>query len=602
MRYLAAFLATLLASPLSATTYYVSPTGNDSNNGTSMSTPFQTIYHCTISEVAGDTCYLLTGNYIWGGAGTQTTIVEFGSAGTSGNPITLAGYPSAKAVLSGIPQYGVFVELNQDWVTLSNFTITNMDISTGAAINATNAHDTVSNLTLTNNWGLSLPSSASTFVLVTNTASYFSLLNSYLNGTGSVQCVSSSDTEATCDGQGDCVYIDGTNHVLISGDYFGNCGHAALDSVESGGVYPQYVIVQDSTIANAYAGGIYIHNGTTDALLQRNRIFNIGQMSQYGKSCMELAAVRIIARNNVCAFTAYSGSPAPWGGQNNNGTKAAALNDPSSPTYNIAEYDRYYNNTHYKNGGIALNWVVRNDPTQALLTNNVFRNNIFYHDNLGGPPPYITGTPDLYVDTSQITNGPDWTFPNNNTFDHNSLLPGSGTTGTNMFVWICSPTYGSCGSGSEYWTVPGIDSAFSSYFYGNVEYNPAFTDPDNSLNFTLQSSSPVRGIGAHLTTTTASGTTTTSVPVADTYWFSSGYGMIAGDTIVIGGTTTTVIQSISQGTPGTLTVSPAVSFASGASVDIPQILPTGYGSGTVPDLGAYPFGTQFNVQRTFIHH
>ena len=75
MRYLAAFLATLLASPLSATTYYVSPTGSDSNNGTSMSTPFQTIYHCTISEVAGDTCYLLTGNYIWGGAGTQTTYI-----------------------------------------------------------------------------------------------------------------------------------------------------------------------------------------------------------------------------------------------------------------------------------------------------------------------------------------------------------------------------------------------------------------------------------------------------------------------------------------------------------------------------------------------
>ena len=46
-----------------ATTYYVSPIGSDSYNGTSLSTPFKTIQKAANSARAGDTVFVKAGNY-----------------------------------------------------------------------------------------------------------------------------------------------------------------------------------------------------------------------------------------------------------------------------------------------------------------------------------------------------------------------------------------------------------------------------------------------------------------------------------------------------------------------------------------------------------
>jgi len=51
------------ATNLVATTYYVSPTGNDSNLG-SLSQPWRTITHAAQTVVAGDTVVVEDGTYV----------------------------------------------------------------------------------------------------------------------------------------------------------------------------------------------------------------------------------------------------------------------------------------------------------------------------------------------------------------------------------------------------------------------------------------------------------------------------------------------------------------------------------------------------------
>jgi len=87
---------TLLLSTLAqATIYYVSPTGNDNNNGTSQSTPWRTIdrvNQSTYSIQPGDQVLFqrggeYRGEIIWGVSGTSAAPVTYGAYGSGNAPI-----------------------------------------------------------------------------------------------------------------------------------------------------------------------------------------------------------------------------------------------------------------------------------------------------------------------------------------------------------------------------------------------------------------------------------------------------------------------------------------------------------------------------------
>jgi hypothetical protein len=71
-----------------ATTYYVSTTGSDSNNGTTITTPFLTIAKGITKAVAGDIIYVRSGTYAY------TTSITISKAGILGSLITLSAYPA----------------------------------------------------------------------------------------------------------------------------------------------------------------------------------------------------------------------------------------------------------------------------------------------------------------------------------------------------------------------------------------------------------------------------------------------------------------------------------------------------------------------------
>ncbi len=82
-----------------AATYYIAPSGSDSNNGTSPSSPWKTFSHALNSSRAwcGDTLVLLDGTY---GDGTGTGKIVFQGANCSqGNELKIMAQNSRQALI-----------------------------------------------------------------------------------------------------------------------------------------------------------------------------------------------------------------------------------------------------------------------------------------------------------------------------------------------------------------------------------------------------------------------------------------------------------------------------------------------------------------------
>lgn len=90
-------LAILFVLPLflHSTTYYISTTGNDANNGTSLATPWRTLQKIsTISPQPGDIFYIRAGVYNSGISGNPDFLWIINNFnGTAANPILISAYP-----------------------------------------------------------------------------------------------------------------------------------------------------------------------------------------------------------------------------------------------------------------------------------------------------------------------------------------------------------------------------------------------------------------------------------------------------------------------------------------------------------------------------
>jgi Right handed beta helix region len=89
------FLATEPPSPLSSSesVYYVAKNGDDSNSGTSLGAPFQTIQKCASVMIQGNTCYIRAGTY-------RETITPANS-GIPSAPIAFQPYDGESVTISG---------------------------------------------------------------------------------------------------------------------------------------------------------------------------------------------------------------------------------------------------------------------------------------------------------------------------------------------------------------------------------------------------------------------------------------------------------------------------------------------------------------------
>ncbi|MFN7140831.1 MAG: hypothetical protein ACK4UN_15965, partial [Limisphaerales bacterium] len=120
------FLAVGFVSDLDAATYYVSPTGNDSNNGLSSSSPWRTITKVNgINFAAGDRILFQ------GGATFSGSIsLDANDRGTSSNPIIVSSYGTGRATINSGNASG-FLAYNTAGVMVSQLNF----VGSGASVN-----------------------------------------------------------------------------------------------------------------------------------------------------------------------------------------------------------------------------------------------------------------------------------------------------------------------------------------------------------------------------------------------------------------------------------------------------------------------------------
>ena len=96
--------------------YYVSPSGNDSNNGTSPSTPWQSISKVRSTCLQPGDVVAFEGGQIFGG-----TYLDAACSGTSSSPVVITSYGSGRAILTG----GVWISGGRHDIVFDNLEMTN---------------------------------------------------------------------------------------------------------------------------------------------------------------------------------------------------------------------------------------------------------------------------------------------------------------------------------------------------------------------------------------------------------------------------------------------------------------------------------------------
>jgi len=338
-------MLTLFGSPLWSTTYYVSPTGNDSNDGLGIGdgNAWLTIGKANTVLTAGDTVEILAGTYT-----TISNQINPDNFGTSGNPITFINYDS------GVVNLTVAANVNirgNSYITIDGLNFSNQSGSWVSMREAsTMEYNIIQNCTFDEvavNWaGIDMGESGAT-------CRYNKILNNTFNG------VCNPD---------DLIYFrGGCTYNLIQGNTFAY--YAAHVSMESQSSTNNYNIFKDNIIYNYYHTGINLYTNSHYALIEGNTIYDCGK-DHADNACgtqsdrdlafqyhpgLQLGSSYLIIRRNE-----FHG--------NGNAIGHQSKDDNTVLTQHCRMYHNVFHDNYY---GFYANTV-------GSVTDNIYKNNVFY--------------------------------------------------------------------------------------------------------------------------------------------------------------------------------------------------------------------------------
>ncbi|MGD0630835.1 MAG: choice-of-anchor Q domain-containing protein [Terracidiphilus sp.] len=109
------------AAAAPAVTYYVSGTGNDSNDGLTIAAAFLTLQHAAGLTQPGDTVYVMNGTYT--NSCASCDVLDITIPGTPSNWITYKAYPGQTPVISFDGWEGIFFEPTAAYIEVNGFTV-----------------------------------------------------------------------------------------------------------------------------------------------------------------------------------------------------------------------------------------------------------------------------------------------------------------------------------------------------------------------------------------------------------------------------------------------------------------------------------------------
>ena len=341
-------------TPASATIYYVSPTGSDSNNGTNTSTPWQTIAKVNTAHfVAGDSV-LFQGGQTFTGALVFSYATNIPASSTA-NPVMVGSYGTgaAKIVSSTTGAYSAAIVVNGiNGLTIDGLTILGAggtSPTTGIGVYILNQSGssksgvTVTNCDISNFAGTAGAQSAEVYV-----SGYYGaidtikVMNNQLHGANGV-------------GSKDCNGIYG----IPNGQNITNVTYSGNTVYNIGG------------LATNVGGGI-VANGVNGGVLEYNIVHDVGGNST---SCGGPGGVWAYASNNITIQynEVYRMQPITYTA----GCDWVAYDLDGGVSNSVVQYNYSHNNF----GGALLAYVAT--VGGHTWGNNTFRYNISENDALG---------------------------------------------------------------------------------------------------------------------------------------------------------------------------------------------------------------------------
>ena len=464
---LVAALCALMTGAASATTFYVSTTGSNTNDGLTPTSAWRNIQYAANHVQAGDTVQVLGGTY------NETVNIPVSGSATAGY-ITFQNYPGQLPIVDGtglgVPggQFGLFNIASQSYVIIQGFEIRNYKSSSrslvpvGVWVTGAGSH-----LQLLNNHIHDIVTTASGCnanalgVAFYGTQAPASLNNITISGNELDHLKTGCSESLTVDGNVDTFTItnnlihDNNNIGIDAIGFEGVSPNVAYDQARNGSITLNTVYNISSSGNPSYpkscwcANGIYVDGGT-NILVERNLIHNVDIGIEMASEHSGHTTSYVTARNNLVYF----------------GNSAGVSIGGYASKVGGSDHITIVNNTLFKNDG--QNTGSGEFQIQYHATNNVFKNNIV---NAGAQALAIHNF------TTSVSNPAD--------VDYNLYFSPGGATGT-TFVWN-SKTY----------------STFTSYQTGTgKDGNGKFGDPQ-FLNTTtpdlrVQSTSPAVNAGINL--------------------------------------------------------------------------------------------------------
>ena len=390
-----------LAMNAMATDYYVSPSGSDSNNGTSLSTPWQTLSHANDNFVLGSGVGGI-GTTIHVQAGTYSTHINPCGTGYAAICATRGGTAGARLVWQcDAPNYGCVLS------------------SAAILVTGQNAHHIDFK-----GFGLTSPLSSTGFIMQCGTA--------YGPDSGSTGCVSihlignyfHDFGTALCSKAGVITSAIGTAATIAAGQQIpvvdfqlignrvnnvGDNAHAATypngcqfyhGMYLPGGKNPGDLIVQNNIISNVIGWGIHFYHTPCNAVITNNLLVHNGrggilvQLYPAGDPACPNGYGHNIVSNNIIidnCILSHAPCPAP--------TEYAGISDSATISTNPSYYDNnllfgnqptdqietYYQGAAGTSSGAHVSGTINAAPSTVFVNFNDDPNLADYHLKPGSP-------------------------------------------------------------------------------------------------------------------------------------------------------------------------------------------------------------------------
>lgn len=460
---------TLLAALPAGTTYYVAPTGSDTNPGT-IAAPFKTLQHAATIAVAGDTVLARQGTY-------NALLTPPHSGNTTSGPITFASYAGELATIDGtgltIPggQNGLITLNSVSYVIIEGFQLQNYTTSslsavpigiyiTGAASGDQIINNHITKITTT---GKTTPTQCGSDAL--GMAVYGNKAPASINGL----VISGNEIDHLLTGCSETMSIDGNvDGYQVTSNLVHDNNNIGIDSIgfEKVSPNPAYdqarngeirgnVVYNITSYGNPDYGkqyaadGIYVDGGTM-ITIEQNTVTATDLGIELASEHKGHITSYITARNNLVYANNSTGISIGGYGLNRGGSQNVTIVN-----------NTLFNNDTKKTGSGEF-------QIQFNASANVFENNIVY-----------ANAQNLFVHNFTKTGA------NGATLNNNLYFSAAGA-GTAEFVWV-GKTYGSYAK----W-LAGVGQDRASAFA-----NPLFQDAA-TLDFDLEPTSPAFGAGADL--------------------------------------------------------------------------------------------------------